>query len=103
MTILGLFYWKPGITHEKVLECLAKRFQYEEPEGANMLFEYWPGGVGDRTPAVVAGYEMTDLGPMMAIQLFWGEYFDISMLPAISAEDGIKMGADIIQHMAATA
>jgi hypothetical protein len=103
MTILGLFYWKTGITHEKILECLGKRFSYEEPEGANLLFEYWPSGVGDRTPAVVAGYEMTDFAPMMEIELVWGEYFDITMLPAVSAEDGIKMGGDVIQHIAAMA
>jgi len=101
--MIGLFYWKPGISHEKVMECLGRRFSYKEPEGANMLFEYWPGGVGDKTPAVVAGYDMTDLGPMMEIELYWGEYFDITMMPAISADDGIKMGADILQHIAAMA
>jgi len=103
MTILGLFYWKPGLPHEKVMECLGRRMKYEEPEGANMLFEYWPSGVGDKTPAVVAGYDMADLGPMLEIELVWGEYFDIMMLPAISADDGIKMGADVIQHIAAMA
>lgn len=103
MTMIGLFYWKPGISHEKVMECLGRRFDYKEPEGANMLFEYWPSGVGDKSPAVVAGYEMTDLGPMLEIELYWGEYFDIMMLPAISADDGIKMGADILQHIAAMA
>jgi hypothetical protein len=103
MTILGFFYWKPGLPHEKMLECLGRRFEYEEPEGANMLFEYWPSWLGDKTPAVVAGYDMTDLGPMMAIELFWGEYFDITMLPAISADDGVKMGADIMQHITAMA
>ena len=103
MTMIGLFYWKAGITHEKVMECLAKRMQFQEPEGANMLFEYWPGGVGDKTPAVVAGYDMTDLAPMMEVELIWGEYFDIMMLPAIKADDGIKMSADVMQHIGAMA
>lgn len=103
MTIIGLFYWKPDLPHEKIMECLGRRFDYKEPEGADMLFEYWPSGLGDTTPAVVAGYEMADFGPIMEIELFWGEYFDITMLPAISAEDGIKLGADTMQRIAALA
>ena len=102
MTILGLFYWKAGLPHEKVLECIGRRVEYKEPEGANLKFEYWLGG-GERTPAVVSLYEMNDFGPMMEIEMVWGEYFDIVMKPTISAEDGIKMGADIIQHIAAMA
>ena len=100
MTIIGLFHWKPDLPHEKVLECLGKRLQYTEPEGANMLFEYWPSG-GQEGPAVVAAYEMADFGPILEIELFWGEYFNITMLPAVSAEDGIKMGGDVIQRIAA--
>jgi len=103
MTILGLFYWKPGITHEKVMECLGRRLQYETPEGVHTVFEYWPAGASPDLPAVVGVYEMSDLGPMMETELIWGEYFDIKILPAISAEDGLKMGADIMQHLAAIA
>jgi hypothetical protein len=103
MTIIGLFHWKPDLSHEKVLECLGRRLTYKEPEGADMLFEYWPSGLGDNTPAVVAGYEMSDFAPIMELELFWGEYFDITMLPAVSAEDGIKLGADAMQHIAAMA
>jgi len=103
VTILGLFYWRPGITHEKAMEAMAKRAQYELPEGATTVFEYWAAGAGPDIPAVVGVYEMADFGPMLETELVWGEYFQMKMLPAVSADDGIKMGADIMQHIAAMA
>ncbi len=101
MTILGLFYWRPGIPHEKALEALTKRAQYGLPEGVSTVFEYWPAGASPDIPAVVGVYEMSDFAPMLETELVWGEYFQMKLLPAVSAEDGMKLGADVMQHIGA--
>lgn len=48
---------------------------------------------------VVSIFEVSDYAPLMEVDLFWSEYFNITFLPVVSAEDGIKLGRDIMTHM----
>jgi hypothetical protein len=101
--MIGLFHWKEGLSHDKLMECLAKRLDYTMPEKMHMFHEVWPATSGSDLPGVVSIFEVPDYAPLMEVELFWSEYFDIKFLPVISAEDGIKLGKDIMTQMMATA
>ena len=103
MMMIALFHWKEGLSHEKVMECLAKRMDYTMPERMHMLHEVWPASSGPELPGVVSIFEVPDYAPLMEVELFWSEYFNITFLPAIAAEDGIELGKDIMTQMMATA
>jgi hypothetical protein len=92
MTMIGSFYWKAGITHEKVMES--------SPSACSSRSRKAPTCCSSTGPAVIRHDRLRTVN---GIELVWGEYPDIMMLPAISADVGIKMGADIMQHIGAMA
>ena len=69
-------------------ELLARRAQWEPPEGIEMVGEYWPQTAD---PAVVSIFEADSVPPMMAVNAAWGDAFQISVFPAITAEDGLEV------------
>lgn len=103
MMMMGLFHWKEGLSHDKVMECLGKRLEYAIPEDMHLLHEVWPATSGPDLPAVVSIVEVQDYAPLMEVEMLWSEYFDIKFLPVVSAEDGMKLGKDIMTQMMATA
>ena len=91
MLLMELNYWHEGLSHEKMMECVARCTEYTYPEGIAPIAEYWPAGVGLETPAVVAIYEADDFAPFLEVELLWSEYFDIKFFPIVSAEAGLRM------------
>ncbi len=68
-------------------ERSAKRLNWQYPEGAKLIAEYWPqGGPYD----VVAIVEADSVGPMMAATAEWDGLFEFITTPAVTAEEGIK-------------
>jgi hypothetical protein len=68
-------------------ELLARRMQWQIPDGMNPIAEYWPQ-TGD--PAVISIFEADSVPPMMAVTAAWGDAFQISVYPAITLEDGLE-------------
>ena len=69
-------------------ELLARRAQWQTPEGMNPLAEYWPQ---TPDPAVIVIFEADSVPPMMAVNAAWGDAFQISVYPAITLEDGLEV------------
>ncbi len=90
MLLMELNYWHEGLSHEKMMECIARRTEYTYPEGSAPIAEYWPAGVGRDTPAVVAIFEAEDFAPFMQLEMMWSEYFDMKFFPIVSADEGVK-------------
>jgi hypothetical protein len=90
MLLMELNYWHEGLSHEKMMECVARRADYSYPAGVTPIAEYWPAGVGSDTPAVVAIYEATDFAPFLGQEMLWSEYFDMRWFPIVSADEGIR-------------
>jgi hypothetical protein len=91
--------WRPGVTREQSDEALARRAQWQYPEGVNVLGEYW---TSSPAAAVVSIAEADDYESLMEINLTWGDVFTISAFPATTAEEGLEMGARIMQRRDAT-
>lgn len=101
MLLMELNYWHEGLSHEKMMECIALRTDYAYPEGFAPIAEYWPAGVGLDTPAVVAIFEADDFAPFMQMEILWSEYFDIKYFPIVSAEHGLEFVKEAMAEMEA--
>jgi len=53
--------------------------------------EYWPSS---ESVAVVSVFETDDHGALMEIGLTWGDMFQLEMSPAVTAEDGLRLGPE---------
>ncbi len=99
MLLMEFNYWHEGLSHEKMMECVARRAEYEYPEGTKPIAEYWMAGVDTHTPAVVAIFEADDFGPFLSTEMLWSEYFDIKFVPIVSADEGIQFVQEALAEM----
>jgi hypothetical protein len=87
--------WQPGLTREQRDGALARRAQWQYPEGLQVLGEYWTAA---EQPAVVVVFEAAEFIPIMELTLTWGDVFQIATYPAVSAEEGLRIGPEALQR-----
>jgi hypothetical protein len=88
-----LLRWKQGLTREQRDGTLANRAGWKYPAGINVIAEYWPIA---EDPAVISIFQTEDIGALLEIGFTWSDTFDITTWPAISAEDGLKIGPEVM-------
>jgi len=70
-----------------------RRLAWKYPRGIKYIAEYW---LQTNTPHVIAIYEADDIAPMIEVNETWGDIFDITVVPAISAEEGLKLVSQMV-------
>ncbi|WP_431679278.1 DUF3303 domain-containing protein [Kitasatospora sp. KL5] len=90
--------WQPGLTPEQRDGALARRAQWQYPDGLTVLGEYWTAA---ENPALVAVFEAENFSPFMDIGLTWGDVFQINTYPAVTAEEGMKLGLAAMERRGA--
>ena len=98
MIYVWLASWQSGLTREQRDGALARRAEWQFPDGLDVLGEYWPA-TGD--PAVVAIFETDAFPAIMELDLEWGDVFDIVCVPACTPEQGLQWGAEILARRGA--
>jgi len=79
-------------------EGVARRMQWDYPEGANVLAEYW---LETETPRVVAVMEAENMSVFGQIRMDWGDMFEIEVFPAVTGEQGMEMARQAMSGQAA--
>jgi hypothetical protein len=66
----------------------AHRAGWQPPQGVEPVAEYWLQS-GD--VSVVAAFEADSVAPIMAVTAEWGDEFDITVVPAVTSQEGLKL------------
>jgi hypothetical protein len=74
-------------------ERMARRVQWQYPEGMEPIAEYWPQTAD---LGVISIFETESIAPIMATLAEWDDVFDITVVPAVTAEEGLQL----VQQMA---
>ncbi|HEU4493417.1 MAG TPA: DUF3303 family protein [Rubrobacteraceae bacterium] len=69
-------------------EGVARRMQWNYPEGVRVLGEYW---LETETPRVIAVMEAESMDAFGQIRMDWGDMFEIEVFPAVTGEQGMEM------------
>ena len=93
MDYVMLLRWKQGLTRDQRDGALMHRAGWKYPPGVEVIGEYWPAA---SDPAVVSIFRTDDYAALMEIGVTWGDVFDITTLPAVSAEDGLEIGPEVL-------
>ena len=91
MDFVMLLRWKQGLSRDQRDGALIHRAGWNYPAGVEVVAEYWPA---TDNPAVVSIFRTEDYTALMEIELTWGDVFDITVFPAVSVEEGLKIGPD---------
>ncbi len=76
-------------------ETLPRRLEWQAPEGVRTVAEYW---LLTPDPNVILAFEGESIAPMEEAISAWDDVFDITIVPAITAEDGIKVAKQRMPH-----
>ena len=66
-------------------ETIARRMNWDYPEGVKVIDEYWPQNAH---ASVISIFEADSIEQIMPITVEWGDAFEIVVSPAITPEDG---------------
>ena len=69
-------------------EGVARRMQWDYPEGANVLAEYW---LESEAPSVIVVMEAESMDVFAQIRMDWGDMFEIEVFPALTGEQVMEM------------
>lgn len=90
MLFVTLMKARPG----KRNEATARRLEWKYPEGIRVVGEYWL--MSEEVSSITIA-EADSIAPAIAAMRDWNDLFEISMVPAISAEDGMKLAKQVRQ------
>ena len=94
MLFVALLKTRPGNTFQ---EGVARRLQWQYPEGANVVAEYW---LETESPRVVAVVEAQSMDAFGQIRMDWGDMFEIEVFPAVTGEQGMEMARQAMSGQA---
>jgi hypothetical protein len=75
------------------MERVARRAQWQYPEGLKPIAEYW---LQATDPHVVAIYEAESVAPILAVTAAWGDVFEYTVVPAVTAEEGLQLAQQMM-------
>lgn len=71
-----------------VPETTARRLEWKYPEEIRVIAEYW---LQTPDPSVIVIAEVDSIAPMMAALSPWSDAFDSTVVPAVTAEEGLQL------------
>ena len=75
-------------------ERVARRLEWQYPQGARALAEYW---LQADDPNVIVVAEADSVAPIMAALSDWDDVFQATVYPAVTAEEGIQLARQMIR------
>ena len=80
---------KAGTRKERV----ARRIEWKYPEGLKKVAEYW---LQTDNPNLISIVEADNVAPIMAALGDWDDVFEFTVIPAVTAEQGIELAKQMM-------
>ena len=84
MLFVALCNVKAGTARERTV----RRAEWQMPPGAKLVAEYW---LQTPNPQVINVFEADSCAPIMAAISAWDDVLDITVVPAVTAEEGLAL------------
>lgn len=95
MLYVATLTWHSHLGRQERQEGLARRANWELPEGIEPVAEYW---VASSSPHVVVVFRADRYEPIMELAFTWNDVFDIAVAPATTAEEGLEAGPRVLER-----
>jgi len=73
-------------------ERISRRMAWQYPEGTRPVAEYWLQG----EPNVISVFEADSNAAIMALTMAWSDLFDITVVPAVTSEQGLELAKQMM-------
>jgi hypothetical protein len=88
--------FRQGVTAMDRDAALLRRASWQYPEGVKVITENWPLSAEYQ---VVTVFSADEFAPIMEIVFEWNDVFDISVHPAVSADEGLRIGPEVFGRL----
>jgi hypothetical protein len=75
---------------------LIRRASWKYPAGVKVIAEYWPASADVQ---VVSIFSTDKFESIFEFELEWTDVFDIDVSPAVSADDELRIGAEVFGRL----
>jgi hypothetical protein len=96
MDYVALLTFRTSVAASDRDAALMRRAAWQYPAGIDLIAEYWPMTDG---PQVVSIFSTDDIAAIMELEQEWNDVFDIKVSPAISADAGLEVGAEVFARL----
>ena len=96
MEFVALMRFRPTVSAAERDAASMRRAAWQYPDGLKVIAEYWPMA-GEYQ--VVTMFSADTVEPIMEVQFEWNDVFDIVVTPAISADEGLRVGPEIFGRL----
>jgi hypothetical protein len=93
---VGLLRFRPTVSAAERDAALVRRAAWQYPEGVELIAEYWPVSAEYQ---VVTVFRAESFAAIMQLELEWNDVFDIAVHPAVSADEGLRTGAEVFGRL----
>jgi hypothetical protein len=92
MEFVALLRFRPSVPAAERDAALMRRAGWQFPDGLKVIAEYWPLS-GEYQ--VVTVFSAETVAPIMEVEFEWDDVFDMTVTPAVSAEEGLRIGPEV--------
>jgi hypothetical protein len=96
MEYVALLRFRDGVTAAERDKALMRRAEYQYPQGIRSIAEYWPMSAEYQ---VISVFSAENVSAIMELELEWNDVFDISVSPAVSADEGLRIGTELFGRL----
>jgi hypothetical protein len=96
MEYVAFLRFRPSVSAAERDAALQRRASWQYPDGIKVIAEYWPISADIQ---VVTVFSTDDFAGVMELNFEWSDVFDISVYPAVSAEQGLQTGAEVFGRL----
>jgi uncharacterized protein DUF3303 len=96
MDYVALLRFRASVPAAERDGALMRRAAWKYPEGIRVIAEYWPTAAAVQ---VVSIFSADSFDSLMELELEWSDVFDIDIHPAVSADDGLRIGPQVFGRL----
>ena len=96
MDYVALLRNRPHVPSAERDAALVRRTTWEYPAGIQVKAEYWPMSSDVQVVSIIS---TDDPAAIMELMFEWNDVFDIDVSPAVSAEEGLRIGPDVFGRL----
>lgn len=96
MDYVALLKFRSSVPAAERDGALMRRAAWQYPKGIRVIAEYWPISSAVQ---VISIFSVDTFEQVMELELEWSDVFDIDVHPAVSVDEGLRIGAEVIERL----
>ena len=96
MDFVVLLKFRSSLSAADADAALGRRAAWKYPDGIKVIAEYWPLSSAVQVVSILSSESIEKI---MEIFFEWDDVFDIDVYPAVSAEEGLRIGPEVFARL----